>query len=704
MLDLDIKLNPRSSAAGDPVRVEPVTSDDFAMERQTINYSDERKWLFNGWQRLYPAQWSTTRFTMPGYAFHFDFLDRASGTRIRDDFTEQTPNVLGLNFRPNEPFCIAPQDDLWYLHKELRSGTFHSKLAGGLTSFSIRTATFVAKPSLRACVSVTLSNRSDEPLALTLLPVQNGENVIELPTADGFVCISSDLDEIDEQGFVWTLAPRTTETHHFVIGDYAADDRPPAVGVAATADAVAQCERDGREQIARVASRLPAIRTASANLDDLYKRCLGSLAALRWEGPEFRRQPTWIVGGVFICQTAWDFSFAADAMSLVDPQSLRNVILDVLDIGKMETSYIDVHAVRPLDDPHADITGDYSHLLYLQDPFALQTIISRYRIMTGDHAILDVQAGPHTVYEWLKLWGDKLTADFGQGRHGLLDIGDEQNLYIELRTAGYDHAIPTLNGLAIDYFRWLAELAAERNDPDAGTFDASSTTLRSIMQERLWNEENGWFDCMDEDGTRWPVYSVHLYDMLNTSALTEHQQEAMIAHLREGEFLAPYGMYSISRKDEVHWDRMDADFGGGGYYMGTPGRIASQLYVDGKPALAWDILKRVARMADHFCFMLHSAMGEVAAEIPPGGNVALSCASAMEAVWTGIFGLRPQMTGDLVVDPAPFNEEVGEAELSGYQFRDHRYDVRLGRTSYEVFVDDRLHSTHAYGRPVTIPA
>jgi hypothetical protein len=669
------------------------TADDLGMPRHKINYSDHRMWLFSGRHRVHAGRWSTTAFSMDGYKFRFDFVERRSGIRIMDNINEDPGDPLGYNFRPGAPYCIVAQDDTWYPHKQVRTGTFHKQFKTGLVSFAIETTTAMGSwPPTRVCLSITLTNRSSEPLALTLLPVQNGKNLLELPVAHRVVSVSSDLTETNGQGFYWTLPPNSTATRHFIIADFDAGKAPSAVGRRDAAAIAAECEKLGQEQISRITSRIPAIKTQSRQLNDLYKRCIASLALCRWEGEGFRRQPTWVVGGAFVCVVSWDFSFAADTMALVDPQGLRNVVQDVLAIGKMRGSYINVH------------NASCDWVLYLQDPFALQEIISRYITITGDTSILDDRAGDATVYQWLKRWGDKLHNEFMKGPGGLVDVGDNEQLLIEIRTSDYTRAVPVVNGLAVDYFHWLAKLAARRHDPDAAKFTELGDSLKKAMNKYMWNEREAWFDCVLDRGERKPVYTYHLYDILGTDVLSEHQRCGLESHLREGEFLAEYGMYSISRQDTIHWDRQDADFGGGGSYVGMPFRIARNLYEHSRPALGWEILKRMSRLADHFCIMPQSPMGEAPDEDPHGGNMNISCVAGMEAMWSGIFGLRPQEDGTMIINPAPYNPEVGEAELAGYLFRGHRYDVRLAKSEYEVFVDGTLRSRQKYGCATTIRA
>ena len=87
-----------------------------------------------------------------------------------------------------------------------------------------------------------------------------------------------------------------------------------------------------------------------------------------------------------------------------------------------------------------------------------------------------------------------------------------------------------------------------------------------------------------------------------------------------------------------------------------------------------------------------------------GGNLEVSSASGLEAIWSGIFGLRPQSDGAMVVSPAPFNPEIGEATLERFHFRQHRYDLELLLSGWRVFLDGKLWEQSEYGRRIIIPA
>ena len=684
-----------ASAAG----VAPLTANDLAMPRHQIARDDSLLWIFNGRGKCNPLRYSLTGFSGlnhvegdGGYRFRFDFLEKRSGLRLLDNVPDimNTDDPLGWNFRAGTPLCVLAQDETWYPHYYRRVGTFHKHFKTGTVSFAIETRTYVSARDTEVLMAVELENRDADPLTLTLLPMQNGQNLLQIPYGGGLACVTTDLTEAKGQGLEWTIPPKTRQTRHFAVSVTPKDKAPP-VSQPGLGDRVKQADQDGEAQLRRIADPLPALKTQSPQLDNLYKRCLGSLAFCRWQRSDFRRQPAWVVGG-FICVVTWDFSFSAYALNLIEPQAIRQTLRDVLDIGRMQASYIDIRDRRVL-----------APYLYIQEPFALRDLISAYMTVTGDRSILDDQVAGASMYEWLKRWGGKLN-EFATGPGGLVDLGDANELLLELRTDDYDHIVPAVNGLAVEYFRWLAQLARERKDPDAARFAERAEALNRALHERLWDAKAGWFDNLYPDGSRQPFFSAHLFDLLGTSILTLPERQAIAAHLKEGDFLGEFGLYSVSKKDTVHWDRLDADWGGGGCYLGTPLRTARYLYELGDDKRGWDVLKRMSRFAGHFAFMPQSPMADEPAEFRTGGNLEISAGAGLEAVWFGIFGLRPKEDGSLAISPAPFNPEIGEATLSGFQFRGHSYDVELRRNGYRVSLDGKLCSKKSYGKMTTIPA
>jgi hypothetical protein len=258
-----------------------------------------------------------------------------------------------------------------------------------------------------------------------------------------------------------------------------------------------------------------------------------------------------------------------------------------------------------------------------------------------------------------------------------------------------------VNILAVDFYQQVAKWAVEKQDSDAQKYTRWASQLKAAINKHLWNEKTGWFDNKYPDGSTASFWSYHLYDVLTTDVISNHQRLKLTEHLNEEEFLGELGMYSISLKDTVHWDLMDADFGGGGYYMGMPLRIVRALYEHGESQRGWDLLQRMARLADHFPYMPQSPRVDEPYEFWTGGNMQISAGGALEAVWYGIFGLRPSLDGSLSLTPV-YHKELGTARLEDFRFRGRSYDIILKPNKYEVSRDGKSLGRFKYGKEVVI--
>jgi hypothetical protein len=200
---------------------------------------------------------------------------------------------------------------------------------------------------------ISIENRTDDPLPLTMLPMQKGVNSLQ--------SLVSDIETVKGQGLEWTIPAHQADAqfrNRLGQAPTKPGSQPVATYEANLADRVKQADEDGETQIQRIAGRLPVLQTSNKQLEDLYKRCIVSLAFCRWDYPAARTHPVWLAGG-FHTVVAWDFSFTADALCEVDPRGVRQVVDDVLSIGQMKGSYIDT-----------DRAANQNGILYIMDPFA----------------------------------------------------------------------------------------------------------------------------------------------------------------------------------------------------------------------------------------------------------------------------------------------------------------------------------------------
>jgi len=551
-------------------------------------------------------------------------------------------------------------------------------------------------------MAVEIENRENEPLVFTASPDQRApELAFSVPGEPGKpgpvthpdaftlasdqirITVVSDLAAQGKDGWRWEIPGHAKSKAYFGIILQPTASPAPSATASDLALRMERADQAVRARLQWAGETLPQISTGDKAYDDLYRRCILSVLEARWERENFVVKPFYAVGS-WVTSVAWDTSYASEMLSMLDPAGLRETVLTYVRKGLLKTSYI----------PWNGKTSDY---WYAQSPFAEMRVIQDYLAQTGYTAFLNYSVDGATVFEWMKRMGQELEKRYARP-DGLLDFGAGSEKMLEIRTDGYQHVVAATNGMAAAYFRQVAQWCRDRNDPEAAQFETWSKTLQESMNQKLWDEQNGWFVNLYPDGSKHLVMSYHQFDLLDSGILSTKQSEAMISHLKEGEFLGPLGLYSISKADTVHWDLEDVDWGGGGQYTGEPLRLAESLYRSGHADLAWDILNRCTKWTEHFPYIPQEIFADYFRSPEVEMELELDAASGVQAAVFGTFGFRPHVDGSLGVSPS-YQQQLGQARLTGYKFRDHSYDVVLGAWDYEVFRDGQHVTRMNYGEP-----
>jgi len=206
------------SAAEGGAEIKQVTAEDLGMERYAIARPDSMQWIFNGRGMCFPRRWSLTGFnglnSTDGpwkYHFNFDFFEKRNGVRIVDNVPDAMDgsDPCGWNVRAGAPFCIVPQEDTWFPHYERRTGSFHKNFKNGTVSFAMETKTIVSARANEVLMSIDIDNRDAAPLTLMLLPMENGQNMLEMKNPDAGTCLVTDLATVNSQSLEWTIPAKT---------------------------------------------------------------------------------------------------------------------------------------------------------------------------------------------------------------------------------------------------------------------------------------------------------------------------------------------------------------------------------------------------------------------------------------------------------------------------------------------------------------
>lgn len=619
-----------------------------------------------------------------GYRFNLAFREQESGVLIQD-VQDEMVDPLYLNTLPNihkrlgamwDPvdyangigtLTLVTQDALWQPDAYIRTGAFHKYVNGRLISFGLRSTLSVSALANEVYLALEIENRTDRPLCLTLIPDQHKElgprdACFEFDGGNFKVRAVCDLGEPGAEGWGIEIPARAKRSAVFgllINSTTTVSDLPRRA---------ANSRHAMRDRLAWAAERLPKVETANKQFDELYRRAILSVLLCRFDNPEFIAQPFYDLGWGRGTSTVWDLSFTSRLIAALDPDGLKTMIRTHARYGILKSTWL-------------SCTGQ-PFGWYIQQPFAMQKILTDYITQTGDAGILNCSEGGATLVEQLRQVGDELVTRYLRD-DGLLDCGEATHAFLEIRTSGYARVVAAVNGLAADYFAWLGALTGEHR------YRELAQRIAGVLPA-LWNESAGWYENIGPGADRHLVFSYHQFDLLECEAAPLVCRQRLTEQLRDGVFLGPYGIFSIARTDLQHWDREDYDWGGGGQYVGMPGRIVESLYRLGKPELAWDLLARCARWVERFPYFPQTVGADELGIAPHQGRwpLQISSGALAQAILFGVFGLRPAADGSITFQPA-YHPSLGEAKLTGYAFRGHVYDVTLKPAGCEVYRDGR---------------
>lgn len=695
-----------------------LTPEMLGMAREDIRFTDNQLRLFNGRGCIYVKKNSLTGLhaiqfppiDISQYQFRLDFKDEENDILIQDNIPELWDDwkekksgydPLGVNFRAGYPNAVLIQDEYWEPNSYYRNGTYHKRHGKDWISFAIETETMVSGNHDEVYLEVSITNRNEKPLSLALIPVQlvrfedtstpGNENIYQrispyvIQNSQYQISLSSDLKEHDDNGWKLVIEGKSARFARFTIHAQSVENEVPSLYSPDIERRMLEAEETTRSRLQWAANKLPTIKTENSRLDEFYKRSILSVTESKWERDNVIVNPFW-AAGQWLYTIPWDLCFLSDMLTMMSPESMRETISLFFSEDELGCSNIGWNGCAP-------------GVFYIMQPFALKMMLDAYLRQTGDVEFLNKELSGKTVLGWMKTWGDLLQSDFTS--NGMIDIGNDPEALVEIRTDGYDNIVPVLNGHAVEYYKWLGFWCDEFNDSDSTKFNKLATDLEKRFHENLWNSDKRWFDNLYPNGGRKPVYSNLLFDLIGTDVLTAEERLGLLSHLNDNEFLGKYSIYSISRQDRVHWDRVDTDWGGGGSYTGVPMQLVHNLYKTGMGQLAWTILNRFTNYVDHFPYFSQNYRADEIFQDESSMAVAICAGAGVEAIVFGLFGLTPQIDGTLDIRPY-FSYEVGNSRLNDYQFRGHSYDIIMNRYGFKLMRDGNDYGAYRHGESVRI--
>lgn len=546
---------------------------------------------------------------------------------------------------------LLPSGGTWYPDRLVRRGTYHQYADGRLTSLDVE-STLVAGAAGYELV-LTVRNRSADVHQITVLPELAPTRVHRVPlSAWGWVPPGPGAD--DEIAFhhgplAATLAPHGSVTFTFAVGSSA---------------------RASRWSVVDVLDRMPVLTSDIPGLEQYYRRSLASGLVCWWDHPGFVTRPFLATSGLdggAVCAYAWDTGgYAPHLLSLM----LGDRVVDVIE-SFLDADLTDRYAIAP------DGTG-----LGVAYAYSGSSLVSLTRAAAAERA-LD-PALVVRLYEVLVALDKRFRPDDQTGV--LRDYGDQSNL-LEMRGAGWEHVVASPNAeraVALDTLADLSDLTGAALPADE--LRTSAREIRSEVIRQLWDPAARWFRSRYPDGHTELTYSIQAYDAL--SACPPAVAADLLSHLRAGAFLGEYGVSSVSAEDRLHYETADIDWSGAGAYTGEAPQLALTLWERGESELAWDVLRRLFWMGEHYPYFPQDHYSDRPGAPASGRRINIIAGlTGAEAVLHGLLGIRPQPDGSLVIHPQP--GAPGAVHLTNYSYRGRAIEITTEPRGTTISVDGR---------------
>jgi hypothetical protein len=571
----------------------------------------------------------------------------------------------------------------WRPDRLVRHGTYHQYGDGGLVSIVVQSTLTPRHNSPGYVLAITIRNRSDRPLPLTVHPILSSTRTHHVPLAEwGWVPPGPGTNgegiTVVDSGLTTTLAPSGEAT--FVLG--VQTDRE--IGDPSTN--AEQTTHRWETLAVQALAQVPVLTSDIPGLEQYYRRSLVSGLVCWWDDPTFVTNPFIATSGLdggALCAYAWDTGgYAPNLLSLM----LGDQVVDVIE-AMLRAELTQHYAIAP------DGTG-----LGVAYAYSGWSLVALSRAASAERH-LDSRLITR-LYDVLSDLDQQFPPDDQTGV--LRDYGDQHNL-LEMRGAGWEHVVASPNAERAWSLDTLAELSEATGAAlPVDTLRESADRIRSEVIRQLWDDQAGWFRSRYPDGHTELAYSIQAFDVLRSGACPPEVATALIKQIRPGSFLGDYGVSSVSAEDDRHYETGDIDWSGAGAYTGEAPQLALTLWERGESELAWDVLRRVLWMGDHYPYFPQDHYCDKPGAPASGrrANVIAGLTGA-EAVLYGLAGVRPQPDGSLLIQPQPLL--AGTVELRGLVFRGRTIDIVISPDHHQVTVDGHALNPGPDGQVLAVP-
>jgi len=422
---------------------------------------------------------------------------------------------------------------------------------------------------------------------------------------------------------------------------------------------------------------LPKLEASNRSLVEYYNRSILCFIINKWKVAEFILNPYYSNGGIkagCVGLYLWDFGFVPELMPLYDPAATKEHIKAFLN-----TDVTKHFAFNPID-------GKAFGPWYPVNQEKIILAIYYYVRSTGDVGFLRETVNGKSILDWVLF-----NANFGDDRSKpavLLDYGTGNN-HLELRGKyRYDNFMPDLNGRRYNTYQvaWkLGKLSGENWD----YLLERAENLKVLLKETLWSPKDRWFYFMYANGVKELRYMNQMFKLVGSKVLDKEEEEGLLSHLNDDEFLSAYGMHSMSKQDPAY-DQVDIDCGGGGDYVAFTPRIAKLFYQAGYTAQADELLKRTVWWGERLAYWGDSMVAnqiEYRKDTPLQNSIASS--EGAQCIIFGMFGVDLELDGTVTINPK-LPSWAPDASLKGLKLRGSNIDIAATGREFTVKIGKRV--------------
>ena len=514
----------------------------------------------------------------------------------------------------------------------------------------------------------------------------------------GAIAVGADLEDMRWEPWSshWegevVLLPGQRTTHYVAVamGDRTDCRRVCDQLLKNPAKEIADSRQASRDETKDLFTKLPKLEASNRSLVEYYNRSIVCFIINKWKVPEFVLNPYYSTGGIkggCVGEYLWDFGGVPELLPLYDPAATKEHIKQFLKID------ITKHFLfNPMD-------GEAGGPWYPVNQEKIILLIYHYVQATGDVGFLSETVNGKSVLDWVLY-----NANFGDDLSKpavLLDYGTGNN-HLELRTKyRYDNFYPDLNGRRYKSFQlaWqLGKLSGKNWDYLLERAEA----LKVLLKETLWSPKDRWFFFMYANGVKELRYTNYIFKMMGSKVLDKEEEQGLVSHLNDDEFLSAYGLHSIAKQDPAY-DQVDIDNGGGGNYVAFTPRIAEFLYQAGYTAQAEELLKRTLWWGERMPYWGDSLVAnqiEYRKDTPLQN--AIDAGAGAQCIIFGMFGVNLELDGTITINPR-LPSWSPQASLKGLRLRGSNMDISAAGHEFTVRVGGRVLRSKI-GTPVRIRA